>query len=76
MFADSLLGATVQAQYYCPTCNKPTESRAHRCGATTILVRGVPWINNDVVNIAGTLVGALVGAAIAALMPFAFSSQF
>ena len=61
MLVDSLLGATVQAQYICPACNKPTESRVHRCGTVTTLAGGVPWINNDVVNVAGTLVGGLLG---------------
>ena len=60
MLADSLLGATLQASYFCPQCNKPTESRVHRCGTPTTLVRGQSWITNDVVNLAGTLVGALV----------------
>lgn len=76
MLADSVLGATVQAQYHCPTCNKPTESRVHRCGTSTTLVRGVQWINNDMVNLAGTLVGALVGAGIAVIMPFAQTGSF
>jgi uncharacterized protein (TIGR00297 family) len=65
MVADSLLGATVQAQYVCPACNKPTESRVHRCGSATRLVGGVPWINNDFVNMAGTLVGGLIGLGVA-----------
>jgi uncharacterized protein (TIGR00297 family) len=76
MLADSVLGATVQAQYFCPACNKPTESRVHRCGTATTLVSGVRWINNDVVNIAGTLVGALVGAGVAWLLPFAALGLF
>ncbi|MGA7731914.1 MAG: DUF92 domain-containing protein [Chloroflexia bacterium] len=73
MLVDSVLGATVQAQYVCPSCNKPTESRVHKCGTATTLVRGVRWINNDVVNLAGTLVGALVGMSIAAILPIAVS---
>ena len=64
MLADSLLGATLQASYFCPQCNKPTESRMHRCGTPTRLVRGLRWITNDVVNLAGTLVGAIVGLAV------------
>jgi uncharacterized membrane protein len=64
MLADSLLGATLQASYFCPQCNKPTESRVHRCGTPTTLVRGQRWVTNDVVNLAGTLVGALVGLAV------------
>ena len=62
--ADSLLGATVQAAYRCPTCNQPTERRVHRCGTRTILVRGRPAVTNDVVNAAATLVGAFVGVAL------------
>jgi uncharacterized protein (TIGR00297 family) len=61
MLADSLLGATVQASYICPRCGKPTESRVHSCGTPTRLVRGLAWVSNDLVNVAGTLVGALVG---------------
>jgi uncharacterized protein (TIGR00297 family) len=66
--ADSLLGATVQGSYWCPRCEKPTESRVHRCGTPTILRRGLAWVNNDMVNLAGTLVGAAVGAVIAAVL--------
>src|SRR5262249_41169761 len=61
---DSYLGATVQASYWCPACGKPTESPVHRCGTATQLVRGVPWINNDLVNLLATVVGAIVGGAI------------
>ena len=63
--ADSLLGAAVQAEYWCPRCAEPTEARLHpRCGRATVLVRGRPWIDNDVVNALATATGALVGAAI------------
>ncbi len=65
MLADSLLGATVQAAYLCPACGTPTESRVHRCGTPTVLVRGYPPITNDVVNIAGTLTGTLVAVLVA-----------
>ena len=57
---DSLLGATVQATYYCPSCKKETERRIHNCGTPTLLKRGIAWINNDVVNFAATLFGAVV----------------
>ncbi len=55
--ADSLLGATVQAMYYCPTCHKETERRIHSCGTTTTPLRGIAWCNNDVVNVLATLIG-------------------
>ncbi len=60
---DSLLGATVQAQYWCPRCHSRTEQRVHRCGTTTSLRRGIPVVTNDVVNlmaIAGSAVLAWV----------------
>ena len=63
--ADSLLGATVQAAYCCPSCAEPTERRVHRCGSPTRLVRGQPAVTNDVVNAAATLVGAATGATLA-----------
>ncbi|MEO8970696.1 MAG: DUF92 domain-containing protein [Ktedonobacteraceae bacterium] len=59
--ADSLMGATIQAMYYCPTCKKETERRVHTCGTPTLPLRGIPWFDNDVVNFLATLFGALVG---------------
>ncbi len=56
---DSLLGATVQAIYYCNSCKKETERYpTHRCGSQTRLVRGWQWLDNDWVNFAATMVGA------------------
>jgi uncharacterized protein (TIGR00297 family) len=59
-FFDSLLGARVQAMYYCPVCEKETEQRTHRCGTKTTPLRGIPWVDNDVVNFLATMCGALV----------------
>jgi uncharacterized membrane protein len=59
---DSLLGATLQAMYYCPACDKPTEKHpTHTCGAQTVRARGLPWLNNDWVNLACTLSAGLAG---------------
>jgi uncharacterized protein (TIGR00297 family) len=59
---DSFLGATVQAIYRCPNCDKETEKHPlHTCGFTTVLVRGWSWLNNDMVNLGCALVGAVVG---------------
>ena len=59
---DSFLGATVQAIYCCPACKKETERHPrHTCGTETALLRGWPWLNNDLVNFACSLVGAAVG---------------
>jgi uncharacterized protein (TIGR00297 family) len=58
---DSLLGATVQAIYYCPSCHKETERHPlHLCGSPTTLLRGWSWLNNDLVNFACSAMGALV----------------
>lgn len=57
--ADSLLGATLQGLYHCPACGRETERREH-CGRPTVLVRGLPWLTNDGVNLLATLVGALL----------------
>jgi uncharacterized protein (TIGR00297 family) len=57
---DSLLGATVQAIYWCPKCEKATERYPmHTCGANTVHKRGWRWLNNDLVNFACSLAGAL-----------------
>ncbi|MCL4559223.1 MAG: YbhB/YbcL family Raf kinase inhibitor-like protein [Chloroflexi bacterium] len=56
---DSLLGATFQAIYTCPVCQKETERHPrHTCGALTTLKRGLPWMNNDLVNLSCALSGA------------------
>lgn len=66
---DSWLGATVQAIYYCPVCQKETERYPqHACGAATTLKRGLPWLDNDWVNTACTLSAGLIGGLAAALL--------
>jgi uncharacterized protein (TIGR00297 family) len=58
---DSLLGATVQAMYFCPKDNKETEKHPlHTCGTETIHIRGWKWLDNDWVNFACGLVGVVV----------------
>ncbi len=59
---DSLLGATLQAIYFCPACHKETERHPiHACGTPTTLLRGFAWMNNDWVNTACTVSGAVAG---------------
>lgn len=59
---DSLLGASIQAIYHCPQCLKETERHPlHICGTRTTLLRGLPWLNNDLVNIGCAVAGALLG---------------
>jgi len=60
MFLDSLLGATIQVMYHCPQCEVNTEQHPqHRCGTQTSRVRGISWVNNDVVNLLASSMGAL-----------------
>lgn len=64
---DSLLGATLQAMYYCPTCQKETERHIHSCGTTTQPLRGWRWMDNDVVNTLATLCGSVISMLLYAL---------
>src|SRR5215207_3926840 len=58
---DSLLGATVQAMYYCPRDQKETEKHPlHTCGTETVHIRGWKWLNNDWVNFACGVFGSLI----------------
>jgi uncharacterized protein (TIGR00297 family) len=63
--ADSLLGAVAQERRHCPRCDLATERRVHDCGTTTDLAGGLPWLDNDLVNLCATLAGAVVAAALA-----------
>jgi uncharacterized protein (TIGR00297 family) len=66
---DSLLGASVQAMYFCPSCDKETERfPRHACGTTTQPLRGWSWLNNDSVNFIAAVGGAAVSALIFALV--------
>lgn len=56
--ADSVLGASVQALYRDPVSGELTERPAHT-GRKTIRARGLPWINNDVVNFLASVLGVL-----------------
>jgi uncharacterized protein (TIGR00297 family) len=58
---DSLLGATVQAMYYCPKDQKETEKHPlHTCGTQTVRIRGWEWLNNDWVNFACAAFAVLI----------------
>jgi uncharacterized protein (TIGR00297 family) len=57
-FADSILGASVQAQYRCIACGAITERKVH-CNGPTVLKRGFRWITNDVVNLLTSILGVL-----------------
>jgi len=59
---DSVLGATLQAIYWCDVCQKETESQMHRCGTPTYQIRGSHWLDNDMVNAIASAAGALTAA--------------
>ena len=62
---DSLIGATLQATYWCDSCGVVTEQAVHRrCGHRARLQKGAAWLDNDVVNGLATLCGSLLGAAL------------
>lgn len=69
VWLDSLLGATLQVQYFCPTCNRETEQHPqHRCGSATAMCRGWRRLNNDGVNLSASVFGAVVAMAIHGLL--------
>jgi uncharacterized protein (TIGR00297 family) len=60
--ADSLLGATLQAEYWCPHCQMLTEDAVHRpCDTRTDRRKGYAWMTNETVNVLATVVGAALG---------------
>lgn len=56
--ADSFLGATVQAQYECPSCGAITERLIH-CSTATLKAHGLHVVTNDVVNGVCSVVGSI-----------------
>lgn len=62
-FADSLAGATLQAQYRNPVTGEITERRPVHSGRPA---RGYAMINNEVVNALGTATGACLAILLAA----------
>lgn len=61
--ADSVLGATAQAVYRCRRCGLRTEDRVHAHGNAApdlVLIRGVPFMTNDAVNLCASATGAAV----------------
>jgi uncharacterized protein (TIGR00297 family) len=63
---DSLLGATVQEVRRCPDCGALTEQYIHEpCDMRTIVVRGVPGMTNDWVNLVSCVTAAALGVSLA-----------
>lgn len=66
--ADTVLGARLQERRRCLGCGEYTERLVHTCGSRTRRSRGVPGLNNDLVNLAATLVGSGVAWKVAELV--------
>ena len=65
---DSMVGALLQEQRWCERCEVATESPIHTCGQPTNHVRGIPGLDNDVVNLLASAAGGLAAAAMPAGM--------
>lgn len=61
MLLDSFLGASLQGRFHCDRCNRPTERRTHRCGATARSTGGIEWLTNDGVNGLASGIAAILG---------------
>lgn len=55
---DTLLGAWAQERRWCATCESDTEQRTHICGTRTERRGGIPFLNNDAVNLVCSVGGA------------------
>ncbi len=65
---DSLIGATLQVQYYCEYCLKYTEKLIHGCGCQTKAVKGLRWLNNNWVNLIASAWSATVAIILSCLL--------
>lgn len=64
---DSILGASIQAKFKCEVCGKATERVSH-CHEETKHISGLLWLDNDWVNVAGSLSGGLIFIAVYILL--------
>jgi uncharacterized protein (TIGR00297 family) len=66
---DSVLGATLQCIYLCPSDGAETEQHPlHSCGSPTVHLRGWPWLNNDWVNGLCGALGSVLSFALAVML--------
>jgi uncharacterized protein (TIGR00297 family) len=56
--ADSFYGATFQRKGFCVVCGKPVENLTH-CGEPTRRTGGLPFVENNLVNLLGSVTGAV-----------------
>ena len=56
---DSLLGSLLQVKYKCTVCGTIVEKKQH-CGKSTEKHSGLAFVNNDMVNLLGTIFAAVI----------------
>ena len=66
--ADTVLGATLQERRRCMGCGDYTERLVHTCGSRSRRARGIPGLNNDLVNLIASLIGSGIAYKIAELI--------
>lgn len=66
---DSLLGARLQGRWRCVRCGKEVEESTH-CGHAAVHLRGVAWMDNNVVNALSGLFSGLGGLGLWLLWSF------
>lgn len=52
---DTFFGSLLQVKYRCPKCNTLTEKPTH-CDSETIYDSGIPWIDNNMVNLISSVI--------------------
>ena len=57
---DSVMGETVQCKYRCRICNKYSEKEIIHCNVITIQRTGLRFIDNNMVNVLGSFIGAAI----------------
>ncbi|MBK8248331.1 MAG: DUF92 domain-containing protein [Gemmatimonadetes bacterium] len=65
---DTLLGATVQHRRWCPRCARLTERVMHDCHTPTVGHSGWRVMDNDMVNLLSTVVGAAIAVPLHAII--------
>ncbi|WP_128894740.1 DUF92 domain-containing protein [Longirhabdus pacifica] len=65
--SDSIIGSRWQAQYRCTVCLEKMEKKSH-CGQPNDCISGMKWLNNDMVNVISSLIGAFVSVTVYMLL--------
>lgn len=57
---DSVVGAALQAKYFCESCGVYTDKPVHRCGSRTKFAHGLRLVTNEVTNVIATCATAVI----------------